>query len=163
MPKNINVIIINSRKFDKTIHRTWKAKLIEQTHYQLTLAGKFSSTISHSDLGVIRRETVSIEFFWFDRWYNVFRFHNPDGSLRNFYCNICLPPVFSEDKLDYVDLDIDLVVWQDFSYKILDVEEFEANALKYSYTEQMRAKIQETLTEIISLIDNRMFPFDYTV
>ena len=95
------LITINSRKYDGKIHRSWKATLIGQTNSLLKFVGEFDQEIKHAHLGVIRRGTVSYEYYWLDRWYNVFRFHEPEGDLRNFYCNVNLPPKFENDVLDY--------------------------------------------------------------
>lgn len=156
-----NIVVINSRKFDGIIHRSWNARLIEQRSSLLLFVGEFEKEVSHPFLGVIRCGTVSYEFYWLDRWYNVFRFHEPDGSLRNFYCNVNMPPEFQNDVLDYVDLDIDVLVWKDFSHQILDVEEFEENAKNFSYTENLRKQVRTSLSELSYLIENRIFPFDY--
>ena len=115
--------------------------------------------MSHSDLGFIRRGTVSYEYYWLDRWYNVFRFHEPEGDLRNYYCNINMPPVFENGVLDYVDLDLDVLVQPDFSYKILDREDFERNAERFGYTDEIRGKVDAAMDEVIRLIENREFPF----
>ncbi len=159
--ENNNIVVINSRKFDGKIHRSWNARLIEQSNSLLIFVGKFEEEISHRYLGVIRRGTISYEFYWLNRWYNVFRFHEPDGGLRNFYCNVNMPPKFENDVLDYIDLDIDILVWKDFSQQILDVEEFEENAKSFSYSDNLREKVRASLSELSSLIENRMFPFDY--
>lgn len=161
MLNSTNTIIINSRKFDGVIHRTWKAKLIEQNNSLLSFVGEFEKEVFHPSLGVIRRGTISYEFYWLDRWYNVFRFHEPDSSLRNFYCNVNMPPTFINEVLNYVDLDVDILIWKDFSYQVLDLDEFEDNARKYSYPEDLRRKVQTSVSELIFLIENRIFPFDY--
>ena len=62
--------------------------------------GVFDLEVEHPDLGIIRRGTVSYEYYWLDQWYNVFRFENPDGPLRNYYCNVNMPPVFANNVLD---------------------------------------------------------------
>ena len=105
-----NLIQINARKFDNKIHRSWKCKFIEQRDSLLIFAGEFDREITHNDLGIIRRGTVSYEYYWLDRFYNIFRFHEPEGSLRNFYCNVNVPPTFENGVLDYIDLDIDVLV-----------------------------------------------------
>jgi len=126
----------------------------------LKFVGEFQKEVIHSHLGVIGRGTISYEFYWLERWYNVFRFHEPDGGFRNFYCNINMPPKFENGILDYIDLDIDIVVWSDFSRQILDIEEFEENSHKYNYPNLLREKVRDSLSELISLIENRVFPFD---
>ena len=156
------IATINSRKFDGTIHRSWKAELLSETDELLILVGEFEKEIYHPLLGVIRRATVSHEFFWKNEFFNVFRFHEPEGDLRNYYCNINLPPQFDNGVLDYIDLDIDVLVWKDFSFEILDLDEFETHAVKYNYSPELRRKAKSALRELLSRIENRKFPFDYT-
>lgn len=155
------IVTVNSRKYDGKIHRTWKAKVIKKSDLLLTLVGEFEKEIEHPQLGVIRHGTISYEFYWFNICYNVFRFHEPGGKLRNFYCNINLPPKFENDVLDYVDLDVDILVGADFSFQILDLQEFEENAVRFQYDEELKNKVGKSLQELIFLIENRQFPFDY--
>ena len=155
------IITINSRKFNNKIHRTWEASLIEQKDSLLIFVGKFEIEVKHPELGIIRRGTISYEYYWTDRWYNVFRFHEPDGKLRNFYCNVNMPPKFENNVLDYIDLDIDVFVLKDFSYRILDLEEFEENAQYFKYSKELCSKVKESLNELISMIETKVFPFDY--
>lgn len=155
------LITVNARKFDFSIHKSWKAKLIDVSGPLLTLAGEFGSDVTHPHLGTVQKGTVSYEFFWLDQWYSVFRFHEPDGEFRNFYCNINQPPVLSDEGvLDFVDLDIDLLVRKDLSYEVLDREEFSANAAAYGYPEQTVLRAKDALTEVAGLIERHEFPFD---
>ncbi len=154
------LVTINSRKFDGKIHRSWQAELIEQRDSLLIFMGKFAKEINHTNLGVIRRGTISYEYYWLDRWYNIFQFHEPDGELRNFYCNISQPPKLQQNVLDYIDFDIDILVWKDFSLEILDLEEFDENKKKFKYPAKIINKIQKSVSEIKFLIQKRHFPFD---
>ncbi len=155
-----NPVTVNSRKIDNKIHRSWNARVIEQNKSSIILYGEFKEEIRHQHLGVIKPGTKSYEYYWFDRWYSIFRFHEPDGGLRNFYCNVNQPPVFEKNILDYVDLDIDVIVWKDKRRQILDIDEFESNAKKYSYSEQIVKKTLESLRELLELIDKQQFPFN---
>lgn len=152
-------ITVNSRKYDFNIRRSWKCRLVERNDPLLIFIGEFEEKIQHPDLGIISPGTISYEYYWLDRWYNVFRFHEPDGSLRNYYCNINMPPKFANAVMDYVDLDIDVLVWPDFRYEILDEADFEENATHFAYSEELRSKVRETLDELIGLIEKRKFPF----
>ena len=161
MTKQNRIAEINSRKFDGKIHRRWNAELVEQTGSRLTFVGKFAEEVNHPHLGVIRRGTISYEFYWLNRGYNVFRFHEPEGDLRNFYCNLNLPPKFANGVLDYVDLEVDVVVWKDFSYEILDLDEFEENAKIFGYSKTLRVEVRSNLKKILSLVEGKSFPFDF--
>ena len=151
-------VTINSRKFDGTIRRSWNCELIEADADSLVFVGVFDIDVSHPDLGEISRGTISYEYYWLDRWYNIFCFHEPDGSFRNYYCNINMPPTFVGGVLNYIDLDIDVVVWPDMRYQILDRDEFEQNAAKFNYSEKIREMVEATLAELIAVIKRGDLP-----
>lgn len=153
-------VVVNSRKYDGEIRRTWTCELVSNDDGLIILEGVFEHDVSHPQLGNIVRGTRSVEYFWPGRWYNIFKFHTPQGDLRNWYCNLNMPPSFTDGTLDYVDLDIDIVVWPDMSFSILDRDEFEENAAIYPYPEEIRRKVDEALNELHLMIGNADFPFD---
>lgn len=153
-------IEVQVQKYDGTEHRRWRAQIVEHTGTLLVLDAVFEEDIEHDLLGTIASGTVSVEYYWRDRWYNVFRFGDQTGSLQSFYCNVGLPPSFNGQVLSYVDLDIDVLVKPDFSYQVLDLEDFEENALRYGYPAEVRDNARAALTELINLIETRSFPFD---
>ncbi len=146
-------------KYDGLLHRTWQAQLLRQEGALIVLDAKFPDEIVHELLGTIASGTHSLECYWLDRWYNIFRFAQPDGKLRNYYCNINVPPTFADDTLSYVDLDLDILVEPDFSYRILDVEDFERNAKRYGYPAGVQANAQRAVDELVRMIETRAFPF----
>ena len=147
-------------KFDGTQHRSWRARVMRCDGALLVLYAAFEEEVQHSQLGLIERGTVSIEYYWLDRWYNVFRFLEPDGRVSNFYCNVNMPPRFDGSMLTYIDLDIDIVVSPDLSYEILDMDEFETNAERFMYPLDVLRSARGALREIVALIESREFPFD---
>lgn len=151
-------ITVNSRKYDGRVRRSWKAGLVSRTSEQLILVGRFEFDVEHNDLGRIAAGTVSFEHFWFDRWYNIFRFHEPDGGLKAWYCNVAMPPTFDGDVLDFVDLDIDVVVWPDLRHQVLDLDDFATNSLTYGYTDDVITRAKTAVDEIVTLIKNGGLP-----
>ena len=156
---SLQQVTVNSRKYDQSIRKSWKCELLERNDPLLVFVGKFDQDVKHPGLGSICSGTISYEYYWLDRWYNVFRFHEPDGAFRNFYCNINMPPVFENGVLDYVDLDLDVLIWPDLRYEILDRDDFERNSVKYNYAEAVRVKALECLGELMRMIEKREFPF----
>lgn len=155
-----NAIVVRVRKYDGTEHRSWPAHVVKQTGPLLVLDGVFDANIEHDLIGTITSGTISTEYYWFDRWYNVFRFSDRAGTLNSFYCNINMPPNFDGHVLDYVDLDIDVLVKPDFSYQVVDLEDFDQNARAYGYPPEVRENAHAALAELIRLIETRSFPFD---
>jgi len=151
---------IIARKYDGTIHRSWNADLVSRRGPLLVFLGKFEREVVHPDLGVIAEGTASYEYYWLDRCYNVFRFEHPGGGLRNYYCNVNLPPEVSDNVLDYVDLDIDVLVDEHGTIRVLDNEEFLSNADRMGYGEDVIETANSALEELLSLIHSGAFPFD---
>ncbi|HWS56106.1 MAG TPA: DUF402 domain-containing protein [Pyrinomonadaceae bacterium] len=158
--KNGEEVTVNSRKFDGRVSRSWRARLKRREGPLVVVEGVFEEEVRHPLLGLIVAGTLSTEFFWADRWYSVFRFREPSGALRNFYCNLNTPPTFGDGRIDFVDLDIDVLVAPDFSYQVLDEDEFELHAERYRYPPEFRLRAREALAEVLALVAARRFPFD---
>ena len=152
-------ILVHSYKYDGRLHRVWPARLFRLEGPLIVVEGSFGEEVEHPLLGLIKAGTLSTEFFWTDRWYSVFRFREPSGELRNFYCNVNTPAQLSEGMISFVDLDVDVLVGPDFSFRILDQEEFEKHSELYAYPPLYRRRVQESVEELASLIEGRRFPF----
>lgn len=150
---------INARKFDGSVHRSWRARLVERAGDLLIFEGIFEKEVRHRDLGVIRRGTVSMEYYWLDRHYNVFQFFEPEGSPKCLYCNVNLPPVLSEGVLDYVDLDLDVLARPGAAPILLDKEEFEANARIFGYSNDLIDLSHKAVEEVLRLLGRAEPPF----
>ena len=155
-----DVVNIYSRKYDGRISKSWQAELVERTDGLLLLKGTFEFEVDHRKLGFIRQGTISYEYYWPKKWYNIFRFHEPEGLLRNFYCNVSTPPTFSPGTLEYVDLDIDVLVDPKLNYQVVDLDEFEERRFQMNYPEDLVKNAHRGLAELIELIESRKFPFD---
>src|SRR5687768_13377224 len=153
------MITVRAYKYDGSEHRHWKAKLIRQEGSLLVLDATFNEEIRHDLLGTIASGTRSIEYYWLDRWYNIFRFAEPTGELRSYYCNVNVPPAFDGQVLRYIDLDIDILVEPDLSYRVVDLEDFEQNAARFGYSEDVQTKARQALAGLVELIEARAFPF----
>lgn len=148
------------RKYDGHEYRRWHARIAKQDGPLLVLDAVFEEEIQHALLGTIPLGTHSVEYYWLDRWYNVFRFSAPDGKLKSFYCNVNAPPQFDGRVLSYIDLDIDVLVAPDLTYRILDLDDFEENAKRFPYPEEIQANARRALTELTTLIEAKLFPFE---
>ena len=58
-----------------------------------------------------------------------------------------------------MDLDLDILVEPDFSYRILDAEDFAMNARLYSYSQEVQANARVAVDELVTMIETRAFPF----
>lgn len=152
-------IFVHSCKHDGRVHRRWPARISRREGSLIVLDAVFAEEIKHALIGTIEAGTHSTEFFWTDRWYSVFRFQTPDGRLLRFYCNINTPARLESGILSFVDLDVDVLVNPDYSYTVLDEDEFKLHAELYGYPQTFRENVGLALEELIRLVDSRQFPF----
>jgi protein associated with RNAse G/E len=54
---------------------------------------------------------------------------------------------------------VDVLVEPDYSYAVLDEDEFDLHAKLYGYPQTYRENVRQALDELIRLIDSRQFPF----
>lgn len=134
--------------------------MLSQEGSLIVLDAKFSDEVIHDLLGTIPRGTHSLEYYWTDRWYNIFRFAQPNGKLRNYYCNVNVPATLDGDVLSYIDLDIDILVQPDLSYQVLDLDEFEKNSALYDYSVEVRENAHQAVVQLVEIIETRAFPFE---
>ena len=144
------IYTVISRSYDLSIRRTWTAELVLQSPEALVLEGRFESEVRHSELGLIANGTRSRETFIFGEWFNHFAFFEPDGQLRNHYFNVSMPVKVAGSEVDYVDLDIDVVVWPEGTVGVLDLDEFEQNSARFAYPADVRSTAIRVKDEILS-------------
>lgn len=112
-----------------------------------------------ADLGevIFRRGDIFTEWFYSDRYYNIFRVVDADaGALKAFYCNITRPAEITEDHIASDDLALDLLVLPDGAVRVLDEDEFAALDLAPAE----RAAAREALAHLHQRIAARVAPFD---
>ena len=152
-------ITVRVLKYDLTEYRRWNARVSRREGPLLVFDAEFDVDVEHDLLGQIRAGTRTVEYYWLDRWYNVFQFLDEHGGTQLFYCNVNMPPTFEDWTLTYVDLDIDVLVQPDLTYTILDLDDFENNSQRFGYPEDLRAQAQKAVQDLVWLIKTATFPF----
>jgi hypothetical protein len=104
--------------------------------------------------------TQSELFFWRGRWYNIYLNHPHDGAPRHYYCNVTLPPAVVGSTLSFVDLDLDVRIWPERGFELLDLDEFREHTLTYGYPPETQRAAYQAMLDILLLWRAREFPFD---
>lgn len=151
-------ITVRSCKFDGSLHRSWKARLVSETDELLILDGVFEHEVQHEWIGRIERGTRSREYFWTKRWFSLYRFFDAKGAVRIEYVNINLPPTLAGTELSFIDLDLDLLLHPDGTHSILDEDEFQTNAQLFAYPAEICAGVRETLNDLVAEFKAGRFP-----
>src|SRR5690606_22356642 len=105
---------------------------------------------------VFRRGDRMTEWFYSDRWYNVFRLEDvDDGRLKGWYCNIGRPARMTGTVVAYDDLALDVFVSPEGGVTVLDEDEFAALALPPDEVASAWAAVDA----IRAAVDARAYPF----
>jgi hypothetical protein len=97
------------------------------------------------------------EWFYSDRWYNVFRVQDGDtGRLKGWYCNVTRPAEITANSVRADDLALDVFVAPGYTIHVLDEDEFAA--LDLSAAEQAAAR--RAVQQIKRAAAERAAPFD---
>ena len=89
----------------------------------------------------------AILFFYKNDWYNVISQIKPSGLY--YYCNIASPYIIDDEVIKYIDYDLDLRVFPDGAFKVLDRNEYRYHKKVMNYPEEIEKIIQHELTNLI--------------
>ncbi|MCS6800384.1 MAG: DUF402 domain-containing protein [Chloroflexota bacterium] len=122
-------------RYDGVVKRQVVASLLGECGGEIRLAVPFGSRF-HTLRGPWTPPTAAIYHFWREGWHNVCTIVSAKTRRPAFlYCDIHAPPDFDEERLTVIDLDLDVIVYPDRSFRIQDEEEFAANSIALGYPE----------------------------
>lgn len=134
----------------------YAGELREQTERMVCVVAPFG--LPTRDLGyvVLKQGDIFTEWFYADKWYNVFRIQDVDThTIKGYYFNFVRPARFFPDYLTQDDLMLDLFLSPTGEQLWLDEAEYRACEL--SDTE--RASVAEACQEVVLRIGNGDFTF----
>lgn len=125
----------------------YEGELLKRDEHSVTLEALFDRADMPFMDTVFKTGDRFIEYYFNDRWYNIFAIHDRDGGkIKGWYCNIGMPADIEEGVVSYVDLALDLWVSADGKQTVLDEDEFE----KLQLDEQTRTSALLGLHELKS-------------
>jgi hypothetical protein len=99
-----------------------------------------------------------VEHYYPGRGYAIWQVEQPDGRIKGWYCNISTPVERHDTTLSFRDLLLDLLVYPDGRYSVLDREEF-AEARREGLPESEAALAEAALAEVVRLVERGAQPF----
>lgn len=158
IPKLYQDIQIQSYKHDESLHRIWeKATVLEATDEYVIVANKRTKVIESNGRFWHTREP-SVTWFYKNHWFNIIGIIKKDSI--HFYCNIASPYLIDDEALKYIDYDLDIKVIEDFSFNILDRNEYNKHKERMDYSTELKIILEKELDILRRLIETRTKPFD---
>lgn len=100
----------------------------------------------------------AILFDFFDPPLEIIKIYDRDANLTGYYCNVNTEPSRFEGGYEITDLFIDVFVFPDLRYRILDEEEFETAMRKGWITGEQESLARRTVGKLVSDIKASNFP-----
>jgi uncharacterized protein len=145
----ITVVKLNPRGETKI---QYQGELVERISHGLIIQAFWSHPTKN--LGYISFEPGDrfIEYYYTKRWYNIFDIASVQGVRKGWYCNIAEPAILFDDRIEQVDLLLDVWVSPTGEILILDEDEFAADA---TLSAEQRKGAKQGLQELLSVIAKR--------
>ena len=150
-------IKIQSYKHNGHVHRVWKQNIVlKRTKEQFITFNDRTEVLEGNGRTWETREPA-ISYFYAKHWFNIIGMIRNDGL--HYYCNLSSPYVFEDRTLKYIDYDVDVKVYPDLSYEILDVDEFQDHQRLMGYPPQLIDIIYAQTDHLLHWIKERKGPF----
>ena len=152
-------VFVQSFKHNGSLHRTWsKAMVIDVLDDCYVVVTDHSWVVESDSRRWLTREPA-ICFYFKNKWFNIISMARRSGIY--YYCNVASPSIYDGEAIKNIDYDLDLKVFPDGSYIVLDENEFEYHAHKMNYPEEIRNICIKAKDELVNMAENRDNPFNF--
>jgi uncharacterized protein len=161
-------IVLRSVKYDGSLNYHWPARLLWQDESGFIWHAPAGAPFTRPG-GVTPVPFDWIGRVWYARWYLVDASLLPAseagavGVVHHYYCNVGLPGAWRDDVYQFVDLDLDLLVYPDGRHILLDEDEFTAHQQHYGYPTDVIAGVRRAAQDVLALAQAGADPFDGTL
>lgn len=159
VPEQGSPIKIYSYKHNGQLHRTWQETIILKATSTRVIGANDRTQVMESDgRDWITREP-SICFFYSKYWFNVISMLREDGI--HYYCNISSPFVYESGAVKYIDYDLDIKVFPDMTYTLLDEDEYALHRQQMNYPQVLDRILWNNVDHLTQMIHQRKGPFSF--
>ncbi len=150
-------LIIHCYKHNGKIDRiSGEAIVLDETDEYLVCANNKVKLIEN-DGRSHRTKEIAILFFYKKEWYNILAQLKKYGLF--YYCNIASPYIIDGNIIKYIDYDLDLRIFPDGTFKVLDKNEYRYHKITMRYSEEIDIIVQDSLNKLIENKSINAFPF----
>ena len=153
---------IYAYKHDSSFHRIWTRSemLAETKDYYITYTPKNVRVIECKQ-SFWRTKEPAVCYFSKKRWFNIIVVFREDEVM--YYCNLASPILKELKSLKYIDYDLDIKVLDDYSYTVLDRNEYNKHMERMQYPSELKQILEKELIVLRQMIETRQDPFNEKV
>lgn len=149
---------VHCYKHNGKIHRTWDEVVVLDETKDYIVCGNNKVNITESDGRSHKTKETGIMFFYKKNWFHI------TAQLKNnglyYKADIASPFLIDENIIKYIDYDLDLKVFPDGEYRVLDRNEYKYHKKIMKYSEDLDLILSTELTQLLKLKEQKKGPFD---
>ncbi len=130
----------------------YQGEVIERFSQSVVLRASWTLPVRDLDYAVFEPGDIFTEYYYTDRWFNIFDITSADGLHKGWYCNVAEPARIYEDHIEQIDLLLDVWVNSKGESRILDEDEFAADT---TLSNEQRRGAQRGLQAILHMLAER--------
>jgi|SRR5690625_3779161 len=157
-PETGSNIEIKSYKHNGETHRIWESNFVLKGTKKVVIGANDKVKVIESDGEIWHTKEPAILYFHADYWFNVIGMIRAEGI--HYYCNISSPFLYDKEALKYIDYDLDIRVYPDMTYHLLDKDEYEAHKVQMSYPKSLDDILYRNIDHVYRWIRQRKGPFE---
>ncbi len=144
-------------KHDGTLEHTSEEAVVLENNEDYLVCGNGRTKITEKDGRSHMTNEPAVLFFYKKHWFNII------GQLKKFglfyYCNIASPYIIDGKSIKYIDYDLDLRVFPDGGFRVLDRNEYNYHKKVMHYSDELDYIIKSELSHLIELKRSESGPF----
>jgi protein associated with RNAse G/E len=144
-------------KHDGSLEHTSEEAVVLENNEEYLVCGNGRTKITEKDGRSHMTNEPAVLFFYKNHWFNII------GQLKKFglfyYCNIASPYIIDGKSIKYIDYDLDLRVFPDGGFRILDRNEYNYHKKIMKYSDELDSIIKSELSHLIELKRSESGPF----
>jgi hypothetical protein len=153
-----DILTINCYKHNGILNQvSEEAMVLEVTEDRLICAND-RTKITEDDGRSYRTKETAILVFYKKNWFNIIAQLKKQGLF--YYCNIASPYIIENNIIKYIDYDLDLRVFPDGGFRILDRNEYKYHKRIMNYSTELDKVIEEELQTLIAMKRANNGPFE---
>jgi len=156
--KKGDILTIQCYKHNGQIYRNWDETLVLEVNSDFIVCANNRAKVTEIDGRKWMTKEPAILFFYKNKWYNIISQFKKNGIY--YYCNIASPYIIEDKTIKYIDYDLDLRVFPDGSFRVLDKGEYEHHKEKMNYSTEIDKIVNFELNNLINKYKEKEGPFD---
>ena len=153
-----SVVSVHCYKHNGKIHRTWDEVTVLDETDDCLICGNNKVNITESDGRSHKTKETAIIFFFKKRWFHVTAQLKDTGLF--YKVDMASPFLIDNGIIKYIDYDLDVKVFPDGEFRVLDRNEYKFHKKIMKYSEDLDLILQSELTEVINMKRAEVGPFN---